>query len=63
MLCFHGPMFEEHRDSLQQLTEQGLLTKDNFKGGYSLTKVGFAALHRTHDDGDGDGDLWEAKPK
>lgn len=52
MLCFHGPMFDEHRDSLQQLTKQGLLTKDKFKGGYTLTKVGFAALHHAHDKGD-----------
>jgi hypothetical protein len=44
MLCFNGDTLVEHRESLQQLTEQGLLTKDEFKGGYSLTRAGFAAM-------------------
>jgi len=52
MLCFHGPMLDEHHDSLQQLIKQGLLTKDKFKGGYTLTKVGFAALHGSRDKSD-----------
>jgi hypothetical protein len=45
MLCFNGDTLVEHRESLQQLTEQGLLTKDEFKGGYSLTRAGFAAMN------------------
>jgi hypothetical protein len=45
MLCFHGPLLDENRDSLRCLTEQGLLSKDKFKGGYTLTKAGFAAMH------------------
>jgi hypothetical protein len=44
MLCFNGDTLLEHRDSLQQLTAQGLLTKDEFKDGYSLTRAGFAAM-------------------
>jgi hypothetical protein len=53
MLCFHGPLLDENRDSLQRLTEQGLLSKDKFKGGYTLTKAGFAAMHRAKYEGDG----------
>jgi hypothetical protein len=51
MLCFHGPLLDQNRDSLRQLTEQGLLSKDNFKGGYTLTQAGFAAMHHFDDDG------------
>jgi hypothetical protein len=50
MLCFHGPLLDENRDSLRRLTEEGLLRKDKFKGGYTLTKAGFAAMHRFHDE-------------
>jgi hypothetical protein len=45
MLCFHGPHLEQHGDSLRRLTAQGLLTKERFAGGYSLTSAGFAAMH------------------
>ena len=44
MLCFHGPWFDEHRESLRHLTAIKLVTKEQFEGGYSLTKSGFAAL-------------------
>jgi hypothetical protein len=44
MLCFHGRLLDENRDSLRCLTEQGLLSKEEFKGGYTLTKAGFAAI-------------------
>jgi hypothetical protein len=50
MLCFHGPLLDENRNSLRCLTEQGLLSKDKFKGGYTLTKAGFAAMQHSHDD-------------
>jgi hypothetical protein len=50
MLCFHGPLLDENRDSLRCLTEQGLLNKDKFRGGYTLTKAGFAAMHRSHEE-------------
>ena len=44
MLCFHGPNLAKHGDSLRRLTERGLLTKERFSGGYSLTDSGFAAM-------------------
>jgi hypothetical protein len=44
MLCFHGPWFDEHRESLRHLTAIKLVTKEQFASGYSLTKTGFAAL-------------------
>ncbi len=44
MLCFHGPLWDKHRDSLRELTERELLLKESFKGGYSLTETGFAAM-------------------
>jgi hypothetical protein len=44
MLCFHGPDLEKHRAGLQQLTDKELLVKERFKGGYSLTDAGFAAM-------------------
>jgi hypothetical protein len=49
MLCFHGPSLEEHGESLRQLTAQGMLTKDKFDGGYSLTRAGFAAMNDCHE--------------
>jgi hypothetical protein len=45
MLCFDGPTLEEHGESLRRMTVEGLLTEEKFKGGYSLTKAGFAAMH------------------
>ena len=48
MLCFHGDWFDEHRESLCRLTAKKLLVKEQFKGGYSLTKTGFAALQGTN---------------
>lgn len=44
MLCFHGEWFEAYRDSLYQLTAKKLITKEQFKGGYSLTQAGFTAM-------------------
>src|SRR5438874_12452808 len=46
MLCFHGNWFDEHKESLRHLTAEKLLTQEQFKGGYSLTRAGFAALQR-----------------
>lgn len=45
MLCFDGPTLDEHLTSLQQLTAEGLLTKESFKGGYCLTQAGFDAMN------------------
>ena len=47
MLCFHGKWLEEHGDSLRHLTAIKLITKEHFKGAYSLTDAGYAALHVT----------------
>jgi len=44
MLCFHGPDLEKHREALENLTERDLLVAERFKGGYSLTSTGFAAM-------------------
>jgi hypothetical protein len=41
MLCFHGKWLDDHGESLQQLTALRLITKEHFKGGYSLTQAGF----------------------
>ena len=47
MLCFHGKWLEEHGESLRHLTAIKLITKEHFKGGYSLTDAGYTAIHNT----------------
>ncbi len=44
MLCFYGPNLERSKNALRQLTDKGLLVKENFKGAYSLTPEGFTAM-------------------
>ena len=44
MLCFCGPNLKQNRATLQQLSDRGLLIKEDFEGGYSLTRDGFAAM-------------------
>jgi hypothetical protein len=44
MLCFHGKWYQDHEAPLRQLTAKKLLTKEHFRGGYSLTEAGFAAI-------------------
>ncbi len=44
MLCFSGPDLERDRPALELLSSKKLLEKERFKGGYSLTKAGFAAM-------------------
>lgn len=44
MLCFQGPLWEKHKVSLRQLTERDYLFQETFKGGYSLTESGYAAM-------------------
>ena len=44
MLCFFGPQLDKHRKALARLTHQGLLTQERFRGAYSLTQSGFAAM-------------------
>jgi hypothetical protein len=44
MLCFFGPDLKKHQAALRLLTEKELLVKEQFKGGYSLTRAGFVAM-------------------
>ena len=44
MLCFSGPDFAKYRATLERMSEQELLSREKFKGGYSLTDAGFAAM-------------------
>jgi hypothetical protein len=50
MLCFHGVNLEKHQESLRRLASKGLLAKERFAGGYSLTSAGFAAMQERRDD-------------
>ena len=45
MLCFSGPDFKQDEATLTELTDRELLVKEGFKGGYSLTRTGFAAMN------------------
>lgn len=45
MLCFYGPNLQQNKSTLELLTEKDLLVKERFKGGYSLTRAGFAAMN------------------
>ena len=45
MLCFSGPNFERDKAALELLSDKDLLDKEKFKGGYSLTQAGFAAMN------------------
>lgn len=44
MLCFHGPNLNRNQAALRQLIEKELLVKEHFKGGYSITEAGYAAM-------------------
>ena len=44
MLCFSGPNLEQDKAALARMTDKELLVKEEFKGGYSLTQTGFAAM-------------------
>lgn len=44
MLCFSNHALETFDESLAQLADKGLLTQEDFPGGYSLTESGFAAM-------------------
>lgn len=48
MLCFHGTDLSKYKTALQQLTEKQYLVKEQFKGAYSLTHAGFAAMKDCH---------------
>ena len=44
MLCFYGPKLKEYKPALRLLSEKGFVVEETFKGGYSLTRAGFAAM-------------------
>ena len=44
MLCFSGPNLDRYMVDLNRMTDRKLLVKEKFRGGYSLTKAGFAAM-------------------
>ncbi len=41
MLCLSGPELESNQQSLDKLVADGALVAESFKGGYSLTALGF----------------------
>lgn len=45
MLCFSGPNLKQDKATLTDMTNKELLVKEGFKGGYSLTRTGFAAMN------------------
>lgn len=45
MLCFSGPNLKQNKATLDILIDKELLVKEKFKGGYSLTPAGFAAMN------------------
>ena len=47
MLCFYGPNLEQSDAALELLIDKELLVKEKFKGGYSLTRAGFAAMNES----------------
>jgi hypothetical protein len=44
MFCFNGPVLEKHRHSLASLVNKGMLLKEQFASGYSLTPTGHRAM-------------------
>ena len=44
MLCFSGSDLEAFSVPLASLANNGLLVAERFRGGYALTKAGFAAM-------------------
>jgi hypothetical protein len=46
MLCFYGPSLEQNQTALESLIEKELLVRETFKGAYSLTREGYAAMNR-----------------
>lgn len=44
MLCFDGAMLETYRAPLVNLVQRGFVVAERFRGAYSLTETGFAAM-------------------
>ncbi len=45
MLCFSGPDLKQYEPTLDGLIDKEVLVKEKTKGGYSLTRAGFAAMN------------------
>ena len=45
MLCFSGTKLEQDQAALELLEDKEMVVKESFKGGYSLTQAGFAAMN------------------
>jgi hypothetical protein len=45
MLCFSGPELKQYKSTLDALTDKEMLVEEKAKGGYSLTRAGFAAMN------------------
>ena len=45
MLCFTGPVLQRDRMTLEQLVKKDMVVRESFKGAYSLTHTGFAAMN------------------
>jgi len=44
MLCFSGSNLDSHKATLAKLIDKQMLLAEKFRGGYSLTKLGFSAM-------------------
>jgi hypothetical protein len=45
MLCFYGPTLKQDKPALDLLAKKDFVVEEKFKGGYSLTKAGYAAMN------------------
>ena len=45
MLCLSPPDVATMGSALESMVSRGMLVPESFKGGYSLTRVGFDAMH------------------
>lgn len=44
MLCFSGTNLETHTPAINTLVDKNMLVRETFRGGFSLTRSGFAAM-------------------
>lgn len=49
LLCFSGTNLRKHQAGLKRLAERKMLVKERFKGAYSLTQTGYAAMSESND--------------
>jgi hypothetical protein len=51
MVCLDQAMVQKHKVALRDLAERGLMLKERFEGGYSLTTDGFIAMNTSDKEG------------